>query len=240
METVLILHGWGSRAENWSKVKELLENRGYNVLAPDLPGFGKNPPPQQPWATDDYLEWVKDFCAKQNLSQFFLMGHSFGGGLAVKFADRFPEKLKGLILVAPKIRRQKNYRYYLGLISAKLGKIIFSLPIFSFLRPLARRVLYAVIGTRDYYKLELAKTITMKETFRNVVSEELIRCLPRIKTPALIVWGKKDDMTPIKDAHLINKMIKGSKLEVIERGEHALNLQFPEVLAQKIINFIND
>ena len=240
METILILHGWGSRAENWNRVKELLENRGYNVLAPDMPGFGKNPPPQRPWTTEDYSEWVKDFCEKQNFSQFFLLGHSFGGGLAVKFASRFPEKIKGLILVAPKIRRQKNYRYCLGLISAKLGKIIFSIPIFSFFRPLARRVLYAVIGTRDYYKLEIQKAVIMKETFKEIVGEELISYLPRIKTPTLIVWGEKDDMTPVKDAHLINKMIKGSKLEVIKKGEHALNLQFPEILAEKILNFIND
>ena len=238
METILILHGWGSRAENWSRVKELLENQGYNVLVPDMPGFGKNPPPQQPWTTEDYFKWVKDFCEKNGLSQFFLLGHSFGGGLAVKFTNRFPEKVKGLILVAPKIRRQKNYRYYLGLVLAKAGKVIFFIPTFSFLQPLAKKALYRFLGVRDYYKLDAQKVVIMKETFKKVIAEELVAYLYPIKNPTLIVWGKKDDMTPLKDAILINQAIKGSILEVIENGEHALNLQFPEILAQKVLNFL--
>ena len=238
METVLILHGWGSRSENWSRIKELLENQGHRIFTPDMPGFGKNPPPPQPWTIEDYFKWVQDFCEKNNLSQFFLLGHSFGGGLAVKFTNRFPEKVKGLILVAPKIRRQKNYRYYLGLILAYTGKIIFYLPPFSFLQPLAKRVLYKILGVRDYYKLDAQKTVIMKETFKKVVGEDLVGYLAPIKNPTLIVWGKRDDMTPFKDAILINKTIQGSKLEIIEEGEHALNLQFPDVLAQKVITFI--
>jgi len=238
METVLILHGWGSRAENWSSVKDYLEERGCSVLTPDLPGFGSNPAPSQPWTIEDYFKWVQDFCEEKKLSQFFLVGHSFGGGLAVRFANRFPERLKGLILVAAKIRRQKNYRYYLGLILAYIGKIIFFLPPFSFLQPLAKKVLYKVLGVHDYYKLDSQKTVIMKETFKKVVGEDLVGYLGGIKNQTLIVWGKKDNMTPFKDAVLINQAIKGSKLEVIEEGEHALNLQFPDLLAQKIITFI--
>ena len=237
MEAILILHGWGIGSKTWIQVKRKLEERGYEVFVPDLPGFGENPPPPKPWAINDYFEWVKDFCEKQNLSQFFLIGHSFGGGLAIKFVNFFPEKVKGLILVAPKIRRQKSYRYYLGLILSKLGKIVFSIPIFSFFQPLARKVLYVLIGTRDYYKLELEKTITMKETFKKVIGEELIYYLPSIKISTLIIC-EKDAITPIKDAHLINKTIKGSRLEIVKDGEHALNLQMPEILAQKILNFI--
>ena len=45
MNTILILHGWGSCAKNWDKVKKLLEKRGYKVFVPDLPGFEQNPSP---------------------------------------------------------------------------------------------------------------------------------------------------------------------------------------------------
>lgn len=238
METILILHGWGIGSKTWVQVKVKLEEMGYEVFVPDLPGFGQNAAPEKPWASDDYVGWVKDYCDKNNLSQFFLLGHSFGGGLAVKFVNRFPEKVKGLILVAPKIRRQKNYRYYLGLVLATIGKAIFFIPIFSFLQPLAKKALYWLLGVRDYYRLEAQKTVIMKETFKKVVGEELVAYLAPIKNHTLIVWGKNDDMTPLKDAILINQAIKGSRLEIIEKGEHALNLQFPEILAQKIINFI--
>ena len=239
MKTLLILHGWGSRAENWSRVKELLENQGYKVFVPDLPGFGENSPLSRAWTIDDYVEWVSDFCEKNNLSQFFLLGHSFGGAIAIKFIDKFPEKVQSLILVAPKIRQQKTSRYYLGLILAKLGKLIFSLPGLSFFQPLAKKMLYWAMGTRDYYKLDIEKTIIMKETFKKVVKEDVTSYLSKIKTPTLIIWGSRDKITPTKDAHLINREITSSKLEIIEGG-HVPNLEMPEILAKKVLNFIKD
>ena len=238
MDNILILHGWGSRAENWSRVKELLENQRYKVFVPDLPGFGENSPLSRAWAIDDYVEWVSDFCEKNNLSQFFLLGHSFGGGIAVKFVNSFPGKARALILVGAKIRRQKSLRYYLGLVLGKLGKLIFFIPGFSFLQPFARKVLYWLIGARDYYQLEVEKAVIMKETFKKVVEQDLVSYLSKIKVPTLIIWGEKDNVTPLKDAYLINKEIAGSKLEIIKGGRHVPNMETPEILAEKILNFI--
>lgn len=238
METILILHGWGIGSKTWNRVKKILEDSGCDVFNPDLPGFGENPPPEKPWSVDDYANWVKEYCEKNNLPRIFLVGHSFGGGIAVKFTNNIPEQVKGLVLVAPKLHRQKTFRYYGGLALAKIGKLVFSIPVLSFLHPLARKVLYRLIGTRDYYRLELDRTNTMKETFKEVVGADLIPYLAAIKIPTLIIWGKKDQMTPVSDAYLINQEIKGSKLEIIADGRHALNIENPEILAQKILNFI--
>lgn len=215
-----------------------MEKEGHAVFVPDLPGFGERPAPAEPWSVDDYVSWVKSYCEENNLTRFLLIGHSFGGGLAVKFSGAFPEKVQKLVLVAPKIRRQKNYRYYISLVLAKLGNVVFFIPPFSFLQPLARKLLYKCIGTGDYYKLETQKAFTMKETFKKVVAEELVACLPGVKASTLIIWGASDDMTPLKDAHLVHEAIRGSRLEIVENGEHALNLQNPEVLVEKISNFI--
>jgi len=238
MNTILILHGWGIGSKTWVKVKEILESRGYKVYVPDLPGFGDSPVPEKPWSINDYADWALSYCKKNNLLQFVLIGHSFGGGISVKLVNNFPEKVRGLVLVAPKLHRQKTLRYYGGLALAKIGKLVFSIPILSFFHPLARKILYELIGTKDYYKLELDKTNTMKETFRRVVGADLIPELAAIRIPTLIIWGDKDRMTPISDAYLIQKGINGSKLEIIENGRHALNLETPEILAEKIIKFI--
>lgn len=238
MENILILHGWGSSAKNWSRVKELLENDGHKVFVPDLPGFGENTPPEKPWSVDDYVDWVKDFCGKNNLSQFFLVGHSFGGGIAVKFTAAFPEKLSKLILIAPAIVRRKTFEQNIFLGLAKIGHLIFSVPGLSHLRPLAREFLYNFTGSRDYYKLEVAKSIAMKETFKRVVGEDLTHYLPKIKIHTLIIWGARDALTPIEEAYLIKNRLKNSNLEIISDGRHGLNLENPEILAQKILNFI--
>jgi pimeloyl-ACP methyl ester carboxylesterase len=238
METILILHGWGSRAKNWQKVKEGLEERGHKVFLPDLPGFGENSLPGKSWSGEDYLSWIGDFCERNNLSQFVLAGHSFGGGLAVRFVNAYPQKVKKLVLIGAKIQRHKTVKYYLGLGLSYLGKVIFSVPGISWLQPLGRKILYRFIGVSDYQKLETEKSLVMKETFKRVVGDDLTPFLPAIKVPTLIIWGEKDLFTPLNDAYLIKREIAGSELEIIRGQGHSLNFKAPEILTEKIDNFI--
>ncbi|GAI38906.1 unnamed protein product [marine sediment metagenome] len=53
---ILVLHGWGSSSDSWVDVMEILSGRGYKVICPDFPGFGKSQPPIQPWACP--IEWL--------------------------------------------------------------------------------------------------------------------------------------------------------------------------------------
>ena len=240
MTPILILHGWGSCAEHWRGVAERLQAAGHIVYSPDLPGFGESAALEKPWSIEDYFYWVREYCEKNNLSRFLLVGHSFGGGLAVKIASAYPEKILGLILIAPKIRRQKTFRYYLGVSLAKIGEVVFFIPFLSSLRPFARRALYSLIGTKDYYKLDVEKSLNLKETFKLIVKMDVTLLLPEIKRPTFIIWGDKDRLTPIKDAYMTNKKIENSKLLIVNNGKHGLNLEMPEFLAEKILDFIEN
>ena len=75
----------------------------------------------------------------------------------------------------------------------------------------------------------------MKETFKNVVAEDLSQFTGFIRVPTVIIWGNKDKSTPIDDAYFMNNKIKNSKLVVIEGMGHALNKECPDVLAEKIL-----
>ena len=79
-------------------VKEILDSKGIKVIVPDLPGFKKETALTRVWDLDDYVDWFKDFCSDFD-EPFFLLGHSFGGRIAIKFAAQNTERLKGLILV---------------------------------------------------------------------------------------------------------------------------------------------
>ncbi len=244
MNTVLILHGWGSSLENWIPVKNLLENQGYKVFVPDLPGFGETPKPEKPWSIDDYVEWIKRFCEKQkqvhgkSIEPFFLIGHSFGGGIAVKFTIKYPQKISRLVLIAPAIVRQKRIKQYIYFLLSKIGKLIFSLPILSFLQPVIRKILYRFLGVADYYKLYIQKELNMKETFKKVIKEDLQKFLPQIKTRTFIIWGDKDKVTPLSDAYVIQKRIQNSHLKIIPEGGHSLHFQVPEKFVEIIIQFL--
>ncbi|OGZ23198.1 MAG: hypothetical protein A3A08_00895 [Candidatus Nealsonbacteria bacterium RIFCSPLOWO2_01_FULL_41_9] len=234
---ILILHGWGSCGENWAKVKELLETQGYKVIVPDLPGFGQSPIPAIIWNLDNYADWVKDFAEKNNLGRlsgeqaepFFLLGHSFGGSIGIKFAVKYPERLMGLILVsAGRISKRKPVKNFFFLLAAKTGKLFFRQRIF-------KRIIYRLAGSRDYL---LARGGVMRETMKKVISEDLKPYLPKINVKTLIIWGDKDKVTPVADAYLIKKEIKNSVLEVIPNVGHRIRLEAPGILVEKVKEFI--
>ena len=231
MNNILILHGWGSRAGNWSRVKELLENQRYKVFVPDLPGFGENSSLSRVWEIDDYVEWVSDFCEKNNLSQFFLLGHSFGGAVAVKFSLKYPEKVKKMFLVASSGIRRKTIKKEI------LKKIANFLKFFSFL-PFyfsIRKIFYKIIIRKSDYPY--TKGI-MKETYLKIVNEDLSFCFSEVSVPTIIIWGDKDDVLPVKNAYFINQKIKNSNLVIVPGANHDLERKVPEILVEKILNFI--
>jgi len=78
----------------------------------------------------------------------------------------------------------------------------------------------------------------MKETFKNVIAEDLTPFLSQIKTPTLIIWGEKDKITPLSDGYKMNQEIKSSILKIIPKGIHNLPFQFPQEIVENILKFI--
>jgi len=232
---LLILPGWGSNSLRWQRVKELLVKEGIEVLILDLPGFGITPSPEKPWGREDYINWIFQKIKEKNWEKFNLLGHSFGGGLAVKIATNFSEKVDKLILCAPAIIKRKSIKTYLFYWLAFLGKKIFSLPGVKTFFPLAQKLIYKLAGTRDYYMADGM----MKETMKKIAKEKnLEMILEKIKIPTLILWGERDDVLPLKDAYYLKEKIRDSELKIIPRVKHSPHREAPEELAENIIQFI--
>lgn len=230
-QVAIILHGWQSSKEKWEKVKESLERQGIKTIVPDLPGFKKEAELNRVWNLDDYVGWLEKF-SSEIAEPFFIIGHSFGGRLALKFGAKHPEKLRGLILVSSAgIKSPENPRQKLMAAAAKIGNKFSFLPFFEFLRKFFYKF---IVRKSDYCGLGGA----LKETFKKVIAEDLTPFLSQIKTPALIIWGEKDEITPLKDAYLMNKMIPNSKMEILRGVGHAPHLEIPEKLSQIIIDFV--
>lgn len=230
MPNILILHGWGSCAKNWENVKGLLVARGFKVFVPDLPGFGQEPPPGTPWNIDDYVEWVKNFANQNDLGRFVLFGHSVGGGIAAKYASKYPENIGRLILAASAIIRRKTFKKE---VFRKIAKIFNKFSVLPFYN-LFRKVFYKIIVKSDYLS---TRGVIMQETYLKIIGEDLSSCLSNISVPTAIIWGEKDDDTPIADAFFINKEIKDSKLEILPGIGHRIRLEAPELLVEKIIKY---
>jgi len=231
---ILILHGWGRFTGSWFPVKQILENRGFSVFYPGLPGLDENQPLDKPWALNDYVDWVKQFTDKNNLSRFFLLGHSFGGRVAIKFAVKYPETLSGLILVSAAGIRSKKISKIYGFF-ARISKIVNKLsfiPGYDFCRKAAYRFL---LKKTDYVTL---KNQIMKDTFKNVIEQDLSDLLPQIQTKTLILWGDKDVTTPLADGDFMAKTIPNARLCVIPQAPHMVHVHAPNRVSQEILKFI--
>ena len=102
---VVALHGWGRSRADWNATLQ-----GYDALALDLPGFGATPAPDSGWSTSEYAEWVGE-CLDEVISSGggrpVLVGHSFGGRVAVQLAATNPELVRGIVLTGvPLLRAQ--------------------------------------------------------------------------------------------------------------------------------------
>lgn len=222
MTPILILHGWGSSGRKWLQIKNLLETQELKVFTPDLPGFGETPPPQSAWSVDDYVEWVREFCEGKGLSQFFLLGHSFGGAIATKFTLKYPEKVKKLFLAAPAIIRRK---------SAQKDSIKKVASLFSFLPIFIKKILYKIFFKSDYF---LTVGI-MRETYLKVIQEDLLSFLPEIKVSTIVIWGDQDRVTPFGDSSFVAGSIPGAKLKTIFGVGHNLRKEAPDQLVKIIL-----
>lgn len=236
-EPLLILHGWGDSFNSWVRVQEILAEKGFKVFIPDLPGFGKSDAPKSAWGLDDYSDFIFNLSQELNLPQFFLIGHSFGGRISIKFVNNYPEKVKILVLVGSggiKLKLDFKTKMIYGV--ARIGKFLFTKRVFRSFQKTAKTLFYFALRKRDYIK---AQGI-MRQIIKKVIAEDLLPEVCQIKTKTLIVWGERDKSIPVEAAHIFKREIKNSQLNIFPQIGHSPHKQIPEKLAEIILDFLRE
>ncbi len=232
---IIILHGWNLSAINYLLLKELLNKKGYKVISIDLPGFKKTKPLIHPYTIHDYGRYVMKYLKKKDINKVVIIGHSFGGRIGIYLSINFPNTIKGLILTGtPGLGEDLTIKETIYLFLAKVGKIIFSVPIVSVCGNLARKFLYRLVGSYDYYNTKG----TLRETFKNIVAFRLESLLSKINTPTIIIWGQDDKVVTVKVAQGMNKLIKNSKLVIIPQARHGVPWTHPKEFADEVEKFL--
>jgi len=232
---ILILHGWGGSSDSWIQVQEILAREGFKIIVPDFPGFGKSKTPFEPWGVKEYGNFVLNLTKILELQNFFLLGHSFGGRVAIKFSVLYPEKIKSLILCdSAGIKQKWGIGEKLIFQISKIGNAIFTPTPLRRFKDKAKNLFYIFLRHRDYAKADG----TMRETIKKVLTEDLLKDLPQIKIRTLIIWGESDKLVPVKYAHIFKEKIENSELKILPKIGHSPHLEVPEKLAEIIINFL--
>ncbi len=221
---VLLLHGWGDDHRTFEGLVHAL-SKDYHVTALDLPGFGASEPPREVWGLDEYAAFLAAFVQKQDIKPYAVIAHSNGGAVAIRAIARDSLAADKLILLASAgIRDRQKIRRLVLKIIAKTGKA------FTFWLPerhkrKLRTKLYGAAGS------DMNVVPHLQETFKKTVRQDVQTDAAKLSLPTLLVYGADDKATPVLYGRIFNKLIKGSKLEVIEGSGHFVHHdKAPEVL----------
>lgn len=95
---IVLLHGWGQNIEMMQFLGDPLSN-SYRITILDFPGFGESEEPQEVWNITDYANMLHELLTKLKIENPTLIGHSFGGRVAIRYAAQYP--VEKLVLLAP-------------------------------------------------------------------------------------------------------------------------------------------
>ena len=203
---VVALHGWGRTGSDFVGILD-----GVNSLAIHLPGFGPTSTPETAWGTDDYARVIAD--AIEPLGPVVLVGHSFGGRIAVRLAASRPELVSALVLTgAPLVRLTPPSSPSLAF---RILKALKRLGLLSDAMLESRR---KKMGSADYN----AAHGVMRDILVKTVNENYDADLARIAVPTWLVWGEHDTAAPTAAGQVASERIRGARWIVVPGEAHLL------------------
>jgi len=216
------LHGWGRDH------RDLQSSMGdYPHLLVDLPGFGVSPPPAEAWGAAEYASCVAAALEEHELAEpALIVGHSFGGRVAVCLAASRPELVRGMILCGvPLLRPRKTpvppVAYRLGRQAHRLGL-------------LSDRRFEAMRRARASDDYNAASGI-MRGVLVRTVNESYDDQLRAVACPVGLLWGGRDQAVPASTIDKVSGLLTTlAAVEVVEGAGHDVHLQAPGSLRAMI------
>jgi pimeloyl-ACP methyl ester carboxylesterase len=255
---VVLLHGLASSSQTWSSVVPLL-GRHAHVIAPDLLGHGQSAkPPTGDYSLGAYAAGLRDLLVTLGLDRATIVGHSFGGGVAMQFAYQFPELTERLVLVASGGLGQG---VTIALRAATLPGTQLVLRALATLAPpwlarVVRRVVRAVpvLDGPDLDGLASAFTSftdggargAFAQTVRGALNwsgqrlEGTERFYLLAEVPVLLVGGSRDSVIPIEHTVGAHNLLPGSSLQIFEGAGHFPHAEQPTRFAELLTHFLTN
>lgn len=214
--SVLLLHGWGAHAGLMWPLAAALEQRGYHVLVPDMPGFGETPPPPTVWTVYDYANFICAYLDAQQVEKVYLIGHSFGGRLGLILGAEQAARIDKMVLIDAA-----------GIKPPSSGSSSLRLNAYKAVRDGLTKI--GLKGVSDqlrgwynnrYASADYKNAGPLRETFVRVVNEDLMSYAARVKPSTLLLWGEADEDTPLWMAKKLESTIPDAGLHTFPGAGH--------------------
>ena len=239
---VVFLHGWGLGQHSYKRALSRLVHLGCRVYAPALPGFGGTGElGSRDFSFGGYAAWVDEFMTSVGIEEpVFLIGHSFGGGVAIKLAHDFGARVRTLVLVnsvggstwssaGSKVRSMAERPLW-----------DWGLHFPSDVLPLPQLTRIIPVMLEDALPNALRNPRAMWRVAQLARKADLTEELEQLKLrgiPVVVLWGDKDQIIPRASFDALCQAI-GSPGEVV-RGTHSWLLADPESFGEVMTNIVS-
>ena len=233
--TLVLLAQLGWDSHMWSQNMPALA-ANYHVIAIDLLGTGESAKPHIEYKMDTWTDFIAEFLRVKGLRKATIVGSVMGGALAVQFALDHPEMSEGLVCAASNSGPGKhegggqpaNWPSLAGVKRTLLASFYDkSLVTDEFVR------------SRFEYRLRADDGYTIERHLSDHRAPYSVQELSAIRVPALFVWCRQDQITPLKWGDDYAAAVSGAELAVIDGCGHYPNLEKPGEFNRAIINFLN-
>jgi pimeloyl-ACP methyl ester carboxylesterase len=231
---LVLLHGWGTSLGTFDQLAGHLA-QNFRVIRFDFPGFGQSPKPADDWSVRSYAEITKALFEKLNIDEVYaVIAHSFGGRVVIKGVKQGLLAPKNIVLIGSagvKPNQSASKSFYRTV--AKVGKLATSVPGLRKVQPPLRKRLYSAAGSTDYLQAK-----QMQPIFLNVINEDLLPEVVSITQPTLLIWGKDDSETPLRDAHLMLASLGNGHLVVVPDAGHFVYTEAYDTVISELNKFL--
>jgi len=241
---VVLLHGLSSNHTTWLNAIKVLHDNAFNSLAPDMRGHGLSDKSKikNLYEPEIFSEDLRQITAAENIQNFFLIGYSFGGEVAVNFTAQHQASVKGLALISTNITPPLEY--------PRLG--IFTLPVVAILNVLAWLLFWQKLANYQYYEHGRAagywdsiwdgfKTMPLTVNFwllAQAFKVDLRSAIKKIRTPAILVYGKNDVYITRQEITDVAKALPQAQLMISQNPGHFIGTNAQDETSQIILNFL--
>jgi len=235
--TLLFLHGFAASHTTWEDIVPFFPADRFRIILMDMKGFGLSAKPRDgAYSIEEQARIVRSFIREERLSQVTLIGHSLGGGVALRaclqaIAEKEPFPVERLVLMDCAAYPQRLPKFFRRLKTPILGPLLIRvIPVKIMVQRTVEKVFYdqSLITAERFeryvrYFRGRGLAYTMRASVRCIRPEEYEHIgeqYRRISLPALIIWGEQDVIVKQKTGRRLHEDLPASRLTIIERCGH--------------------
>ena len=253
---IVLLHGFGTSLHTWDDIKGFFPKNEFTLYLIDLKGFGNSSKPEDDkYTIQEQSKIVEQFIKDINTDSLYLIGHSFGGAIALLtqislINEKSRTRINKLILIDCLAYMQEMPVFMENLRIPLLNKLTFLLPnkfraeyilnkIFYNKKMINEKLInrYAAFYNGDDLKYSFITSAKQIDQNRH---EKIVDAYKNIPTPCLILWGKNDPVISLDNGIKLSRELLNARLEIINECGHVPQEEKPRVTFKKIYSFINE